>query len=66
MCGETIGTGKRLVATFSGRLVQSDLKSVVRNRHYIWQPTVSPQIYLSSSETIDLSDPSTSDTCEFM
>jgi hypothetical protein len=32
--------GKMVVATFSGRLVQSDLKLVVRNRHYIWRPTV--------------------------
>ena len=34
--------GKRRVATFSGRLVQADLKSVVRNRHYIWRLAVSP------------------------
>jgi hypothetical protein len=40
--GETGGTGKRRVAIFSGRLVQSDLKLVVRNGHYMWRPTVSP------------------------
>ena len=31
--GETGGVWSWLVATFSGCLVQSDLKTVVRNRH---------------------------------